>query len=215
MESLTSAQAAGLLYAYFWLMMITSAAWMTLVMVGMGIYIERITLGFVSSFLLRRESPRVIIGLIPSVSAGTNEDPGHIQRIQSPTCKLLHGGGQCLLWLAAAVLLVGPSEVLEHTKATASGFIPATLSPWNLGPEVLLAFWAHLKASPRDGLAAFSSAYACLNLCFTLFSLLHRHQESPQSLWARFRAQAVFVPVLFFFPWSIAFVRAIYLAFAT
>jgi hypothetical protein len=214
MESLTSAQAAGLLYAFFWLMMITSTAWMTLVMVGMGIHIELISLGSVASFQLRRSGPKVVIGLFPGASVGTSEDPGQRERLNSTACKILHGGGQVLLWLVAAVLLAGPTAALDHFLAAAAGFIPATFSPWHLGPEVLRTFWAHLQVSPRDGLAVFAAACAWMHLFFNLFTVLHRYEENPEGLWARLRVKAPFVPIFFFFPWVVAFVRAIYLAFA-
>ena len=215
MESLTSAQAAGLLYAFFWLMTIASAAWMTLVMVGMGIHIEAISLGSVASFKLRRTGPKVVMGLFPSASVGTSEDDAQRARLHSLGCKLLHGGGQIILWLAAAVLLAGPGATFEHLKAVVVGFFPSTISPWTLGPEVLRSFWAHLQASPRDGLAMFAATALWLNLLLTLSSLVNRYREGADQGSDTLRAYlSVFIPGTLAIIWLIAFLRAMYLGFA-
>jgi hypothetical protein len=216
METLTSAQAAGLLYAYFWLMTITSAAWMTMVMVGMGIQIELIILGTISSFKLRRSGPKVVMGLFPSASVGTSDDPEQRARLHSFGCKLLHGAGQVGLWFAAAVLLTGPTAAFDHFKAVVVGFVPSTISPWNAGPEVLRSFWTHLQSSPRDGLAMFSAASAWLNLLLSLASLANRYRGEDENGSDTVRAYvSVFIPGILSIIWLIAFVRAIYLAFAT
>jgi hypothetical protein len=209
MESLTSAQAAGLLYAFFWLMTIASAAWMTMVMVGMGIHIEIISLGSVASFKLRRTGPKVVMGLFPSASVGTNEDSGQRERLHSTACKLLHGGGQMLLWTAAACLLVGPTAAFTQIQSVVSGFFPATFSPWTLGPEVLQSFWAQFQATPRSGLAAFAAVHAWLNLLFVCFSMIHRYQENPVGAWSHFRIYAAVIPFFFCFPWVVALVKAL------
>lgn len=209
MENLTASQAAGLLYAFFWLMTIASAAWMTLVMVGMGIHIEVISLGSVASFKLRRTGPKVVMGLFPSASVGTNDDPAELKKFTTSSCKLLHGGGQISLWAAAACLLVSPTAAFTQIQSVVFGFFPATFSPWSLGPEVLQSFWAQLQATPRQGLAAFAAANAWLSLFLTLFNLLHRYEENPTGLWARLRINAPFVPIIFFFPWVVAFVKAL------
>ena len=210
MESLTSVQAAGLLYAFFWLMTIASAAWMTLVMVGMGIHIEAISLGSVASFKLRRTGPKVVMGLFPSASVGTNDDPGQLEKFTSTSCKLLHGGGQILLWTAATCLLVGPMAAFTQIQSVVFGFFPATFSPWTLGPEVLQSFWAQLQATPREGLAAFAAANTWISLLLAVFTVLQRYEENPTGLWARLRVNAPFVPIFFFFPWVVAFVKALF-----
>lgn len=209
MENLTASQAAGLLYAFFWLMTIATAAWMTLVMVGMGIHIEVISLGSGASFKLRRTGPKVVMGLFPSASVGTNDDACQLAKFTSTTCKLLQGGGQTLLWTAAACLLVGPMAALSQFQSVVSGFFPATFSPWTLGPEVLQSFWAQLQTTPRAGLAAFAAANTWISLLLAVFNVLHRYEENPTGLWARLRGYALFIAVLFFFPWFVALVKAL------
>jgi len=215
METLTASQAGGLLYAFFWLMTIATAAWMTLVMVGMGIHIEVISLGSVASFKFRRSGPKVVMGLLPSASVGTSADDAQRARLQSFSCKLLHGGGLIILWLAAAVLLAGPGAAFEHLKAVVVGFFPSTISPWDLGPEVLRTFWAHLQASPRDGLAMFAAAAVWLNLLLTVSSLINCHRGGADKDSGTLRAYlSVFIPGILSIIWLIALARTMYLAFA-
>jgi hypothetical protein len=98
---------------------------------------------------------------------------------------------------------------LTQIQSIVFGFFPATFSPWTLGPEVLQSFWAQLQATPRAGLAAFAAANGWISLLIAVFNVLHRYEENPTGLWARLRVYALFVAVLFFFPWVVAFVKAL------
>jgi hypothetical protein len=110
----------------------------------------------------------------------------------------------------------GPTAAFDHFKAVVVGFVPSTISPWNAGPEVLRSFWTHLQSSPRDGLAMFSAASAWLNLLLSLASLANRYRGEDENGSDTVRAYvSVFIPGILSIIWLIAFVRAIYLAFAT
>lgn len=210
MEPLDAPQTFGMLYGFLWLIVLLKAAWFTLVVVGKGIPIAKIQLGFASTFKLQRGTPEIRMGIIPmGASIAAQDDPLAQAQISTRSIKLLCEGGSFLLTAGLAALLIGLPGAFDRFTDIVAGFFPATLSPLNNGAEVLRAFWKHLAASPREGLAACAATFAWLDLIALPFTLLHRYQENPEGVWAKFRCYATALPALLFLPWLIALVKSL------
>lgn len=115
METLNNLQAAGLLYAYMWLFVIGSGAWMTLTTLAAGLSIARISLGCGPKIRSTDGQIAVRIGLIPMGSYVTQPDneAGDPKPFPTGVSLACHAGNMAI---PAVVVLLAISRLISSAR---------------------------------------------------------------------------------------------------
>ena len=211
MDSLNNLQAAGLLYAYMWMFVIGSGAWMTLTTLTAGLSIARISLGSGPKIKSTNGQIAVRIGLIPLGSYVTqpeNEagDPNPFPTGVGLAC---HAGNMAIP--AAVVLLaIGPDQGVRLLEAVAQNFVPATLSPLGKAPTAFREFWAMLKSTPTLALAQLAVVHFFLGIISLILQIIGKPDDSDRTMIGRIRRNLAFFFVALYLPWLVALVAAFF-----
>ena len=211
MDSLNNLQAAGLLYAYMWMFVIGSGAWMTLTTLTAGLSIARISLGSGPTIKSTNGQIAVRIGLIPLGSYVTqpeNEagDPNPFPTGVGLAC---HAGNMAIP--AAVVLLaIGPDQGVRLLEAVAQDFVPATLSPLGKAPTAFREFWAMLKSTPTLALAQLAVVHFFLGIISLILQIIGKPDDSDRTMIGRIRRNLAFFFVALYLPWLVALVAAFF-----
>jgi len=211
MDSLNNLQAAGLLYAYMWMFVIGSGAWMTLTTLTAGLSIARISLGSGPKIKSTNGQIAVRIGLIPLGSYVTqpeNEagDPNPFPTGVGLAC---HAGNMAIP--AAVVLLaIGPDQGVRLLEAVAQDFVPATLSPLGKAPTAFREFWAMLKSTPTLALAQLAVVHFFLGIISLILQIIGKPDDSDRTMIGRIRRNLAFFFVALYLPWLVALVAAFF-----
>jgi hypothetical protein len=211
MDSLNNLQAVGLLYAYMWIFVISSGAWMTLATLAAGLSIARISIGFGPTIKSTNGPIAVRIGLIPMGSYVTQpeNEAGDFKPIPTGVSLACHAGNMAIP--AVVVLLtIGAEQGVGLLESVAQGFIPATLSPLGKAPSALREFWATLKSTPTLALAQMSVVHFFLGIMSLILQIIGKPNDGDRTLIGRIRRNLPFFFVALYLPWLVALVAAFF-----
>ena len=211
MDSLNNLQAAGLLYAYMWMFVIGSGAWMTLTTLTAGLSIARISLGFGPTIKSTEGQIAVRIGLIPMGSYVTQpeNEAGDPKPFPTGVGLACHAGNMAIP--AAVVLLaIGPDQGVRLLEAVAQNFVPATLSPLGKAPTAFREFWAMLKSTPTLALAQLAVVHFFLGIISLILQIIGKPDDSDRTMIGRIRRNLAFFFVALYLPWLVALVAAFF-----
>jgi hypothetical protein len=211
MDSLNDLQAAGLLYAYMWMFVIGSGAWMTLTTLTAGLSIARISIGFGPKIMSTNGQIAVRIGLIPMGSYVTQpeNEAGDPKPFPAGIRLACHAGNMAIP--AAVVLLaIGPDQGVRLLEAVTQNFIPVTFSPLDKAPSALREFWAILKSAPTLALAQLAVVHFFLGIMSLIVGIFEKHDEGDRTMIGRIRRNLPFFFVALYLPWLVALVAAFF-----
>lgn len=211
METLNNLQAAGLLYAYMWLFVIGSGAWMTLTTLTAGLSIARINLGFGPTVKSTKGQIAVRIGLIPMGSYVTQPDneAGDPKPFPTGVGLACHAGNMAIP--AVVVLLaIGPDQGVRLLETVSQNFVPATLSPLGKAPTAFRDFWAMLKSTPILALAQMSVVHFFLGIISLILQIIGKPDDGDRSMIGRIRRNLPFFFIVLYLPWLVALVAAFF-----
>lgn len=211
MDLLNNFQAAGLLYAYMWLFVIGSGAWMTLTTLAAGLSIAQISLGFGPAIKSTSGQIAVKVRLIPMGSYVTQPEDAAGNLKPFPTgIKLACHAGNMALPAIVALLAIGTDQSVRLLETVSQNFIPATLSPLGKAPTVLRDFWATLKSLPTLALAQLAIVHVFLGIMGLILAIIEKHDENDRTIVGRIRHNLSFFFVALYLPWLIAQVAAFF-----
>jgi hypothetical protein len=211
MDSLNNLQAAGLLYAYMWLFVIGSGAWMTLTTLTAGLTIARINLGCGPTIKSTKGQIAVRVGLIPMGTYVTQPDneAGDPQPFPAGIRLACHAGNMAIP--AAVVLLaIGAQQGVGLLESVAQNFIPVTFSPLDRAPSALRDFWATLKSTPILAFAQMSVVFFFLGIISLILQIIGNPDDKDRSLIGRIRRNLPFFFIALYLPWLVALVAAFF-----
>ena len=211
MDSLNNLQAAGLLYAYMWMFVIGSGAWMTLATLAAGLSIAKINLGFGPKIKSTNGPIAVRIGLIPMGSYVTQpeNDAGDPKPFPVGISLVCHAGNMAIP--AVVVLLtVGAGQGIGLLETVVQNFIPATFSPLGKAPSAFKDFWANLKSTPTLALAQLAVVHVFLGFMSLILLIAANHDEGDRTVIGRVRRNLHFFFVALYLPWLVALVAAFF-----
>ena len=211
MDSLNNLQAAGLLYAYMWMFVIGSGAWMTLTTLTAGLSIARINLGFGPTIKSTNGQIAVRIGLIPMGSYVTQpeNEAGDPKPFPTGVGLACHAGNMAIP-AAVVLLVIGPDQGVRLLEAVAQNFIPATLSPLGKAPTAFREFWAMLKSTPTLALAQLAVVHFFVGIISLILQIIGRPDDGDRSMIGRIRRNLPFFFVALYLPWLVALVAAFF-----
>ena len=211
MDSLNNLQAAGLLYAYMWLFVIGSGAWMTLTTLTAGLSIARISLGFGPTIKSTEGQIAVRIGLIPMGSYVTQpeNEAGDPKPFPAGVRLACHAGNMAIP-AAVVLLVIGPDQGVRLLEAVAQNFVPATLSPLGKAPTAFREFWAMLKCTPTLALAQLAVVHFFLGIISLILQIIGKPDDSDRTMIGRIRRNLAFFFVALYLPWLVALVSAFF-----
>lgn len=211
MDSLNNLQAAGLLYAYMWLFVIGSGAWMTLTTLTAGLSIARISLGFGPTIKSTEGQIAVRIGLIPMGSYVTQpeNEAGDPKPFPAGVGLACHAGNMAIP-AAVVLLVIGPDQGVRLLEAVAQNFIPATLSPLSKAPTAFREFWAMLKSTPTLALAQLAVVHFFLGIISLFLQIIGKSDDGGRTMIGRIRRNLPFFFVALYLPWLVALVAAFF-----
>ena len=211
MDSLNNLQAAGLLYAYMWLFVIGSGAWMTLTTLTAGLSIARISLGSGPKIKSTNGQIAVRIGLIPLGSYVTQpeNEAGDPKPFPTGVGLACHAGNMAIP-AAVVLLVIGPDQGVRLLEAVAQNFIPATLSPLGKAPTAFREFWAMLKSTPTLALAQLAVVHFFLGIISLILQIIGKPDDGDRSMIGRIRRNLPFFFVALYLPWLVALVSAFF-----
>jgi len=211
MDSLNNLQAAGLLYAYMWMFVIGSGAWMTLTTLTAGLSIARISLGSGPKIMSTNGQIAARIGLIPMGAYVTQpeNDAGDFKPFPTGVSLACHAGNMAIP--AVVVLLaIGAEQGVGLLESVAQNFIPATLSPLGKAPSALREFWAMLKSTPTLALAQLAVVHVFLGFMSLILLITQKPDEGDRTVIGRVRRNLHFFFVALYLPWLVALVAAFF-----
>lgn len=211
METLNNLQAAGLLYAYMWLFVIGSGAWMTLTTLTAGLSIARINLGFGPTVKSTKGQIAVRIGLIPMGSYVTQPDneAGDPKPFPTGVSLACHAGNMAIP--AVVVLLaIGAEQGVRLLEAVTQNFVPVTFSPLNKAPSALREIWAMLKSTPTLALAQLAVVHFFLGIISLILQIIGNPDDGDRTMIGRIRRILPFFFVALYLPWLVALVAAFF-----
>ena len=211
MEILNNLQAAGLLYAYMWLFVIGSGAWMTLTTLTAGLSIARISLGFGPTIKSTEGQIAVRIGLIPMGSYVTQpeNEAGDPKPFPTGVSLACHAGNMAIP--AVVVLLaIGPDQGVRLLEAVAHNFIPVTFSPLGKAPTAFREFWAMLKSTPTLALAQLAVVHFFLGIISLILQIIGKPDDGDRTMIGKIRRNLPFFFVALYLPWLVALVSAFF-----
>ena len=211
MEILNNLQAAGLLYAYMWLFVIGSGAWMTLTTLTAGLSIARISLGFGPTIKSTEGQIAVRIGLIPMGSYVTQpeNEAGDPKPFPTGVSLACHAGNMAIP--AVVVLLaIGPDQGVRLLEAVTQNFIPVTFSPLGKAPTAFREFWAMLKSTPTLALAQLAVVHFFLGIISLILQIIGKPDDGDRTMIGKIRRNLPFFFVALYLPWLVALVSAFF-----
>lgn len=211
METLNNLQAAGLLYAYMWLFVIGSGAWMTLTTLAAGLSIARISLGCGPKIRSTDGQIAVRIGLIPMGSYVTQPDneAGDPKPFPTGVSLACHAGNMAIP--AVVVLLaIGAEQGVRLLEAVTQNFVPVTFSPLDKAPTALREIWATLKTTPVLALAQISVVLFFLGIISLILQIIGKPDDGDRTMIGRVRRNLPFFFVALYLPWLVALVAAFF-----
>ena len=211
MDSLNNLQAAGLLYAYMWMFVIGSGAWMTLTTLTAGLSIARISLGCGPKIKSTNGQIAVRIGLLPMGSYVTQpeNEAGDPKPFPTGVGLACHAGNMAIP-AAVVLLVIGPDQGVRLLEAVAQNFIPATLSPLGKAPTAFREFWAMLKSTPTLALAQLAVVHFFLGIISLILQIIGKPDDGDRSMIGRIRRNLAFFFVALSLPWLVALVAAFF-----
>ena len=211
MDSLNNLQAAGLLYAYMWMFVIGSGAWMTLTALTAGLSIAKINLGFGPTIRSTNGQIAVRIGLIPMGSYVTQPENEAGDPNPFPTgIRLACHAGNMAIPATVVLLAIGAQQGVGLLESVAQNFIPATLSPLGKAPSAIREFWATLKSTPTFALAQIAVVHFFLGIMSLIVGIIEKHDEGDRTLIGKIRRNLPFFFVALYLPWLVALVAAFF-----
>lgn len=211
MDSLNNLQAVGLLYAYMWMFVIGSGAWMTLATLAAGLSIARISLGSGPKIMSTNGQIAVRIGLIPMGSYVTQpeNEAGDFKPIPTGVRLACHAGNMAIPAIVV-LLAIGAEQGVGLLESVAKNFIPATLSPLGKAPSALREFWAMLKSTPTLALAQLAVVHFFLGIMSLILQIIEKHDEGDRTVIGKVRRNLHFFFVALYLPWLVALVAAFF-----
>lgn len=211
MDSLNNLQAAGLLYAYMWIFVICSSAWMTLTTLTAGLSIARISLGCGPKIKSTDGQIAVRIGVLPMGSYVTQPENEAGDPKPFPTgVRLACHAGNMAIPVAVVLLAIGAEQGVSLLESVAQNFIPATLSPLGKAPAAIREFWATLKSTPTLALAELAVVHVFLGIILFITGIIEIHDENDRTLIGKIRRNLPFFFVALYLPWLVALIAAFF-----
>jgi hypothetical protein len=211
MDSLNNLQAVGLLYAYMWMFVIGSGAWMTLATLAAGLSIARISLGSGPKIMSTNGQIAVRIGLIPMGAYVTQpeNEAGDFKPFPTGVRLACHAGNMAIPAIVV-LLAIGAEQGVGLLESVAKNFIPATLSPLGKAPSALREFWAMLKSTPTLALAQLAVVLVFLGIMSLILQIIEKHDEGDRTVIGKVRRNLQFFFVVLYLPWLVALVAAFF-----
>ena len=211
MDSLNNLQAVGLLYAYMWMFVIGSGAWMTLATLAAGLSIARISLGSGPKIMSTNGQIAVRIGLIPMGAYVTQpeNEAGDFKPFPTGVRLACHAGNMAIPAIVV-LLAIGAEQGVGLLESVAQNFIPATLSPLGKAPSALREFWAMLKSTPTLALAQLAVVHVFLGFISLILQIIEKHDEGDRTVIGKVRRNLHLFFVALYLPWLVALVAAFF-----
>ena len=211
MDSLNNLQAIGLLYAYMWMFVIGSGAWMTLATLAAGLSIARISLGFGPTIKSTDGPIAVRIGLIPMGSYVTQpeNEAGDFKPFPTGVRLACHAGNMAIPAIVV-LLAIGAAQGVGLLESVAKNFIPATLSPLGKAPSALREFRGMLKSTPTLALAQLAVVHFFLGIMSLILQIIEKHDEGDRTVIGKVRRNLHLFFVALYLPWLVALVAAFF-----
>lgn len=212
MEPISNTEAFAWLYAFLTLVGIGSVIWMSFIATAFGHRVKKMQIGSLVRFVIRKQDPEIVVGLIPLSAHLSLREPGEGLDVKRTLAdRIVNALGQSGLALLFASAVMGPTATLSNFSEIAKAYFSAGLSPLTEAPVLLASFWTNLRASPWVGLATVATAYAFTNCLFHLWEIaLSLGRDKPEkTLLLRLLVALTTAPLLFIVGWFIGLVKAL------
>lgn len=210
MNQISNWEAAICLYIFLHLASIGSVIWMTFIATVFGRTIHKIQIGNVIRFTARNQNPEIVIGLAPMSAYLQLKETTDGEAPKRPFAeRAVNGFGQLILPLAFAAVVIGPRQTANGFTEIAKTYFIAGLSPLSGAPEVLTAFWTHLRTSPMPTFANAAIFYAFINGMFHIWeSSMRLNDDKDATHWDKIRNTIAAIPLFFLLCWLVGLIKA-------
>ena len=200
------------LYIFLHLLSLGAVIWMTFVATTFGRVVQKIQIGNVIRLTVRKHNPEIVIGLLPMSAYVQLKEITSGDALKSSFAERAGNGfGQLILPLAFAAVVIGPGQMANGFLDTAKTYFISGLSPLNGAPEVLTAFWSHLRTSPMSAIANSAIFYAFINGTYHIWeSSLRLNDDVDNTGWDKFRNTVAAIPLFFLLGWAVGFGKALF-----
>ena len=212
MSQISNWEAFLWLYIFLHLVSLGSVIWMIFITSAFGRVAHKIQTGNVIHITLKKHDPEIVIGLVPmSAYLQLKETPGGDASESHFAERAANGFGQLILPLAFAAMIIGPGQMVNSLLDIAKTYFISGLSPLGGAPEVLTAFWSHMKTSPISAIANSAVFYAFINGSFHVWESSFRLNDAVDGTgWDKARNTLAAIPLLFLLGWAVGLVKALF-----
>lgn len=212
MTQISNWEAALWLYVFMYLASLGSVIWMTFMATVFGRAVQKIQIGNIIRLTARKQDPQIVIGLVPMSAYLQLKDTADGEAPKRPFGeRAANGFGQLILPLAFAAVVIGPGQAANVFLETAKTYFVSGLSPLSGAPEVLTAFWMHLRTAPISAIANAAIFYAFINGAFHIWESSFRlNDDVDGSAWDKVRNTVAAIPLFFLFGWAVGLVKAFF-----
>ena len=212
MSQISNWEAALWLYIFLHLVSIGSVIWMTFMATVFGRVVQKIQIGNVIRLTVRKQDPEIVIGLVPMSAYLQLKETTDGDAPKRPFAeRAANGFGQLILPLAFAAVVIGPGQMANGFLETAKTYFISGLSPLSGAPEVLTAFWSHLRTSPMSAIANSAIFYAFINGMFHVWESSFRLNNNKDAThWDNIRNTIAAIPLFFLLCWLVGFIKALF-----
>lgn len=212
MIQISNWEAVAWLYFFLQLVSISSVIWMTFIATVFGRAVKKIQIGNVIRFTIRKQDPEIVIGLVPMSTYLQLKETADGEAPNRPFGeRAANGFGQMILPLSFAAAVIGPWQVANGFLETAKTYFTSGLSPLSGAPEVLAAFWSHLRTSPMSAIANAAIFSAFINGVYHIWETSFRlNDDINGTALDKVRNTVAAIPFFFVFGWAVGLVKAFF-----
>lgn len=212
MTQISNWEAALWLYVFLYLASLGSVIWMTFMATVFGRAVQKIQIGNIIRLTARKQDPQIVIGLVPMSAYLQLKDTADGEAPKRPFGeRAANGFGQLILPLAFAAVVIGPGQAANVFLETAKTYFVSGLSPLSGAPEVLTAFWMHLRTATISAIANAAIFYAFINGAFHIWESSFRlNDDVDGSAWDKVRNTVAAIPLFFLFGWAVGLVKTFF-----
>jgi hypothetical protein len=213
-DMISNIEAIFWFYCFIYIATVCSVIWMTFTTTAAGRPLERIQIGNIISFKLRKKDPEVVIGLIPMSGYVRAKDlPDRKGSDWSLGERAVTGYGLVILPLLFATLILGPSGLRTSGVEIITCFFKSGLSPLSEAPETLRTFWTHLRQAPLQALASTAIVHAFSNVLYQTFAISLSINSGPndeKTFVDKARNCLTGVPMIWIALWFMAAIKSLF-----
>lgn len=210
MSQLSNTEAALALFAFMTLSSVASAVWITFSAAAAGFPIGKIQIGTFFPFALKKGPPQINLGILPLGGfVALKDDPAEIKRSMSLTFRFITGFGQLIVPVIFCLLLLGINGSLSALSEVAASYFKEAFHPLSKGPEVLKAFWLHLRNEPLMALASSAITLSFINSLYHVTEIIRCFDRGKNNSGGPWFWISLY-PIFLLFPWLVALVKSLF-----